>query len=254
MTSDSIPVRALARRIPVRRAPGRRFLLGLAGPPGAGKSTLAQRLRDELAAAGHPAAVAPMDGYHLRNEILRARGALDRKGEPDTFDAAGFVADLRMLRQAPIGEPVPWPLFDRAVDEPTEGGLIVRDEQIVLVEGNYLLLTDAEAPGWSAVRGLLDACWYLDAPRETLTERLVRRHLAGGRTPDAAEVKVRDSDLRNADLIAVSRERADLTLSAAGDGYRIGQPEHADPDIADGGRGPSLQPNREHGTGQPRPK
>ncbi|MEV0331616.1 nucleoside/nucleotide kinase family protein [Nocardia sp. NPDC050717] len=222
MISDSLSVRALARRIPVGRAPGQRFLLGLAGPPGAGKSTLAQRMRDELTVAGHTAAVAPMDGYHLRNEILRARGALARKGEPDTFDAAGFVTDLRTLRQAPIGEPIPWPLFDRAIDEPTAGGLIVRDEQIVIVEGNYLLLTDAEAPGWAEVRGLLDACWYLDAPRETLTERLVHRHIVGGRTPEAADMKVRDSDLRNADLIAASRERADLILSAAGTGYRIG--------------------------------
>lgn len=222
MTSDSLPVRALARRIPVGRAPGQRFLLGLAGPPGAGKSTLAQRLCDELAAAGRAAAVAPMDGYHLRNEILRKRGALERKGEPDTFDAAGFVADLRTLRQTPIGEPVPWPLFDRAIDEPTEGGVIVRDEQIVVVEGNYLLLTDAEAPGWAEARGLLDACWYLDAARDVLTERLVRRHIVGGRTPAAADAKVRDSDLRNADLIAASRARADLILSAAGNGYRIG--------------------------------
>lgn len=218
--SDVLSVTDLALRVP--RSPGRRCLLGIAGPPGAGKSTLAERLSAELTRSGRPAVVAPMDGYHLRNEVLRARGALARKGEPDTFDAAGFVTDLRALRATPIGEPVPWPLFDRAIDEPTEGGVVVRDEDIVVVEGNYLLLTDAEAPGWAEVGELLDACWYLDAPRAVLTERLLHRHTLGGRSAAEATVKVTDSDLRNADLVAASRHRADQVLTAVDAGYRIG--------------------------------
>ncbi|MEU4808173.1 nucleoside/nucleotide kinase family protein [Nocardia fluminea] len=216
--NEVLSVSELAQRIP---AGDERFLLGIAGPPGAGKSTLAQRLRDALVEAGRSAAVAPMDGYHLRNQVLLARNAMARKGEPDTFDAAGFVADLRSLRETPVGSPVPWPLFDRAIDEPTDGGVIVRDERVVVVEGNYLLLTDAEAPGWAEVRGLLDACWYLDAPRPVLTERLLHRHTTGGRTPEQASRKVTGSDLRNADLIAASRHRADLVLTAAGSGYRL---------------------------------
>ncbi|APE37245.1 nucleoside/nucleotide kinase family protein [Nocardia mangyaensis] len=217
--SGLLSVAELARSVPAVTA--QRYLLGIAGPPGAGKSTLAQRLRTELTRAGRAAVVAPMDGYHLRNEVLRARGALARKGEPDTFDAAGFVADLRLLRQTPVGEPVPWPLFDRAIDEPTEGGVVVRDEQIVVIEGNYLLLTDEQAPGWAAVRGLLDACWYLDAPRAVLTDRLLDRHLAGARTRAEASAKVAHSDLRNADLVAASRPRADEILTAVGDGYLV---------------------------------
>ncbi|MGW0328857.1 nucleoside/nucleotide kinase family protein [Nocardia sp. NPDC003183] len=216
--NEVLSVGELAQRVPVRHE---RFLLGIAGPPGAGKSTLAQRLRVELCRSGRPAAVAPMDGYHLRNEVLRARNALARKGEPDTFDAGGFVADLRLLREAPVGAPVPWPLFDRAIDEPTDGGVVVCDERVVVIEGNYLLLTETEAPGWADVRGLLDACWYLDAPRQVLTERLMDRHTAGGRTPDQAQEKVLGSDLRNADLIAASRNRADHVLTAVGDGYRV---------------------------------
>lgn len=219
--SDVLSARELAQWIPVRPE---RFLLGVAGPPGAGKSTLAQRLRAELVEAGRSAVVAPMDGFHLRNAILRDRGALARKGEPDTFDAAAFVAGLRSLRQSPLGRPVPWPLFDRAVDEPTDNGVIVRDEHIVVVEGNYLLLTEAEAPGWSAVRELLDTCWYLDAPREVLTERLLDRHITGGRTPAQAKAKVADSDLRNADLVAAGRHRADEILTTAGQGYRRTRP------------------------------
>ncbi|GGK49532.1 nucleoside/nucleotide kinase family protein [Nocardia camponoti] len=189
-------------------------MLGLAGPPGAGKSTLARRLVDELG----DAVVAPMDGYHLRNEVLIERDARARKGEPDTFDAAGFVADLRTLRASAIGDEVPWPTFDRAIDEPTPAGVIVRDEPIVIVEGNYLLLND---PAWAPVRGLLDGCWYVDAPHHVLAERLRHRHVVGGRTPDEAEAKVRNSDLRNADLIASSRHRADQVLVAVGSQYRM---------------------------------
>ncbi|MBC7302433.1 MAG: nucleoside/nucleotide kinase family protein [Nocardia sp.] len=220
MTSPNgeLSVRELAHRVPVSP---HRFLLGIAGPPGAGKSTLAQRLCAEFIAAGRAAVVAPMDGYHLRNDVLRARNALARKGEPDTFDAAGFVTDLRLLRSTPVGSPVSWPLFDRAIDGPTDGGVVVRDERVVIVEGNYLLLTDAEAPGWAAVRGLLDECWYLDAPRPLLTERLLDRHTAGGRTPSEANAKVTGSDLRNADLIEASRHRADRVLTAAGEKYRV---------------------------------
>lgn len=217
-SSDVLSVGELAQRIPVREG---RSLLGIAGPPGAGKSTLAQLLRDELVLAGRSAIVAPMDGYHLRNDVLRARDAVARKGEPDTFDAAGFVADLWSVRDTPVGVGVPWPLFDRAIDEPTEGGVIVAAERVVIVEGNYLLLTDAEAPGWAEVRGLLDECWYLDAPRPVLTERLLDRHTAGGRTPDEARRKVTTSDLRNADLVAASKHRADLVLTATGHGYRV---------------------------------
>ncbi|MFD3743647.1 nucleoside triphosphate hydrolase [Nocardia sp. NPDC058633] len=215
---EVLSIGELAHRVPVRED---RFLLGIAGPPGAGKSTLAQRLRVELIGTGRPAVVAPMDGYHLRNEVLRARNALARKGEPDTFDAAAFVADLRLLRETPVGTPVPWPLFDRAIDEPTVGGVLVCHERVVLVEGNYLLLTDAEAPGWARVRGLLDACWYLDAPRPVLTRRLLDRHTTGGRTPEQAREKVTDSDLRNADLVAASRIRADHVLTATREGYRV---------------------------------
>lgn len=217
-SSDVFSVGELAQRVPAREG---RFLLGIAGPPGAGKSTLARLLCVELSRAGRSAVVAPMDGYHLRNEVLRARNAVARKGEPDTFDAAGFVADLRLLRETPVGTPVPWPLFDRAIDEPTASGVVVADERMVIVEGNYLLLTDAEAPGWAEVRGLLDECWYLDAPRPVLTERLLDRHVAGGRTLDEASAKVSGSDLRNADLIAASRWRADRVLTANGPGFRV---------------------------------
>ncbi|MEU7631557.1 nucleoside/nucleotide kinase family protein [Nocardia sp. NPDC049220] len=207
------PVDRLARRVLDRVGRGR-YLVGIAGPPGAGKSTLSALLRKAIdAEAGAAVAeIAPMDGYHLTNDVLCARGSFARKGEPDTFDVAGYVAGLHRLRSTPVGEPVAWPTFDRTIDAPVPDGVVFDQQSIVLTEGNYLLLDDFEGRMWSAVRTLLDECWYLDAPREVIEDRLLRRHIGGGRTPAAAATKVRDSDLRNADLIATTRARADLIL------------------------------------------
>lgn len=157
-----------------------------------------------------------MDGFHLSTVELRATHDLARKGEPHTFDVAAFVETLRRLRDTPLGEPVPWPTFDRDIEEPTPAGVVFDRQQIAIAEGNYLLLSDG---AWSGVREFLDEVWYLDVAREVIEQRLLRRHLRGGRTPEAAKIKVYDSDLPNADLIADTSHRADLVLRQRGGRY-----------------------------------
>lgn len=225
------PLSWLVRRV-LDRATRGRYLLGIAGPPGAGKSTLSVALRDaiNLAAGDAVAEIAPMDGYHLSNDVLRATESLARKGEPDTFDVDGYVSGLRRLRATPVGEPVPWPTFDRSIDAPVPGGVVFDRQSIVLTEGNYLLLDDFGTRRWSVVRALLDECWYLDATREVLGKRLLHRHIRGGRTPASAHDKVHNSDLRNADLVAATRQRADLVLRWNAGSYTVAvPPSTADP-------------------------
>ncbi|MBF6236263.1 nucleoside/nucleotide kinase family protein [Nocardia otitidiscaviarum] len=204
----------------VDRRADRRFVLGIAGPPGAGKSTLARGVRDELNgyAASRIAEVAPMDGFHFSNARLRADGALARKGEPDTFDVEGYVNLLRTVRETPPGRAIAWPTYSRELHEPVPGGVVFDEQRIVVTEGNYLLL---DTGAWAAVRPLLDQSWYLDVPRPIIEKRLVRRHIRGGRSAADAKLKVQHSDLANARLVERTRSTADLVLRKYGRGYRV---------------------------------
>lgn len=200
----SIPV--LAERARTLIQPGERRLLGITGAPGAGKSTLAVAL---CAALGPVAARVPMDGFHLANQVLRDLGLADRKGSPPTFDVDGFHALLRRLR-ANTEDVVYAPEFVRAFEEPIAGALPVRrNVPLVVVEGNYLLLTEGR---WRHTAGLLDEVWYLRADDSLRHERLLSRHREGGRSPTAAEAWVANNDEPNARLVAATADRADLIV------------------------------------------
>ncbi|MFD3806485.1 nucleoside/nucleotide kinase family protein [Streptomyces sp. NPDC058619] len=200
----------LARRagaLADRAGPGGRSILGIAGPPGAGKSTVAAKLAEAL--GPDVAVVVPMDGFHLAGSELVRLGRVDRKGAPDTFDTAGYTALLRRLRE-PGAHPVYAPAFDRSLEEPIAGSIAVPAHvPLVITEGNYLL---HDAGEWARVRPLLDEAWYL-APDDGLRiGRLVDRHVRHGKDPAHARAWVARSDEANARLIAPGRDRADLVL------------------------------------------
>ena len=197
----------LLRRAAALVRPGRRAILGIAGSPGAGKTTLARRLVRDL---GDLAAHVPMDGFHLADVELDRLGRRDRKGAPDTFDAAGYAALLRRVREE-TGEVVYAPGFERVLEQPIAGAIPVAPTvRLVVTEGNYLLLGTGS---WARVRGELDEVWFC-APDETdRVRRLVARHEEFGKTHEAAVAWVSGTDQRNADLVAGTRERADLVLT-----------------------------------------
>lgn len=197
----------LAETIRARAArEGRRFLVALAGPPGAGKSTLAARLADDL---GPEAAVVPMDGYHLDNAVLDDRGERARKGAPWTFDVAGLTRDLARLR-ADDG-PVLVPVFDRDLDLSRAAAReIAPTARILLVEGNYLLVQ--ENP-WSALAQFWDLGVMLSVPEDALEHRLVARWLAHGHGPDAARARALGNDLPNARYVITHSRPADIVIT-----------------------------------------
>lgn len=186
-----------------------RRILGLAGPPGAGKSTVAARLATALTSAGVAVTVVPMDGFHLADAELRRIGRHERKGAPDTFDGAGFAALLRRIRDETDGT-VYAPIFRREIEDPIAGAVPVPPEtRLVITEGNYLLVPDGV---WGGVRGLLDEVWYLDLDEEERLRRLIARHMAYGRDEAAARARSLGSDQANAELIATTKGRADLIV------------------------------------------
>ena len=197
-----LPPAALAR-VQALLAGGGRKLLGLVGAPGAGKSTLAAVLQQAFPGVSQ---VVPMDGFHLANVELQRLGRAGRKGAPDTFDAAGYASLLRRLAQQPTGETVYAPEFRREIEEPVAGAIAVLPEtQLVITEGNYLLLDDGP---WAGVAALLDEVWYVDVDDALRTRRLLQRHQQFGRSAQQAADWVATTDEPNARRIAASRPHA----------------------------------------------
>jgi pantothenate kinase len=182
----------------------RRVIVALAGPPGAGKSTLSERLLAVLPVG--EAALVPMDGFHFDNAVLDEMDLRNRKGAPETFDCDGLAATLRRIRSG--GEPVAVPVFDREADLARAGAAIIpADTRIVLVEGNYLLLDRAP---WSELAPLFDLTIFIDVPMAELERRLLARWRDLGRSEEEASTWVDGNDLPNARLVIESSRAADI--------------------------------------------
>jgi pantothenate kinase len=190
---------------------GSRALLGIAGTPGAGKSTLVEQLLSRITAIKGEAWVAhvPMDGFHLADAQLDRVGSRDRKGAPDTFDADGYAHLLERV----VGEtdgPIYVPGFDRTLEQPLAAALVVLPEaRLVITEGNYLLLDD---PRWVRARSAMDAVWSVVSEEAVRVQRLVERHVQFGKTPSEARAWVAGTDQRNSDLVSPTLGSADRVV------------------------------------------
>lgn len=196
---------ALADLIKARAAGHQgRFIAALAGPPAAGKSSLAA---DLAARIGKGAKVVPMDGFHYDDAVLLARGARGRKGAPDTFDAQGFFHLLRRLRAE---DEVAIPLFDRALEISRAGADIIGPtDKILIVEGNYLLLN--ESP-WPNALPLYDLTIWIDVDEAQLIARLMDRWAGYGKTVAQARAWIEGNDLPNIRRVVAGSGGADVVV------------------------------------------
>ncbi|UXM93644.1 nucleoside/nucleotide kinase family protein [Paenarthrobacter sp. JL.01a] len=197
----------LAEHLRRRALSGNRLIVGLAGPPGAGKSTIAEGLRRHL---GRECAIVPMDGFHLANAIIEGTELRERKGAIDTFDVGGYLSLLARLR---LNEEdvIYAPTYRRGLEEPIAASIAVpRLTEIVITEGNYLLAGDGP---WARVRSYLDEAWFVELPSETRISRLIQRHVDSGMEPAAAEAWAKGPDEANAKYVESTKASADLIIT-----------------------------------------
>ncbi|WP_425348879.1 nucleoside triphosphate hydrolase [Pararhizobium antarcticum] len=201
---------ALADGILEKAADCRRFMIAIAGPPGAGKSTLADALQEELTRRGETAVVLPMDGFHMDNGILEERGLLQRKGAPETFDVRGFRDIVTAVRRG--DEEVLVPVFDRSREIAIASARPIAPEtRIILAEGNYLLLD--EAP-WSQLAPLFDLTIFVGPPYPVLEQRLRQRWVHFGLDEAGIEWKLYGNDLPNGKRIIEGSRPADIAIES----------------------------------------
>ena len=198
---------ALARVKELLNKSQKRIVIGIVGKPGAGKSTLTAHLINNL--PKDSAALIPMDGYHLSNKQLSKLGLSDRKGAFNTFDSDGFVKLLKRVNEE-SSKDIYFPVFYREIEESyAADGFVPANTKLVITEGNYLLL---DKGGWEVVRQELDEVWYIEVDDNLRLDRLTKRHQSHGRNHDEAFAWATGSDERNAELVAKTRDKADVIV------------------------------------------
>lgn len=179
-----------------------RRILGIVGLPGAGKSTIADYIKRQL---GDRVALVPMDGFHLANNQLQRLGRAQRKGAPDTFDILGYQSLLLRIKSAKTDETIYAPAFHREIESSIAGEIAIEHKvKLIVTEGNYLL---SKHHGWQVIAPLLDECWFVEVDEQQRLRQLIARHIYFGRTPEAAQAWVTQTDQVNAQIV---RETADL--------------------------------------------
>jgi pantothenate kinase len=190
-----------------------RFIVGIAGGPGSGKSTFAVRLKELINSKSTKsnsdlAQIFPMDGFHRKNIELERSGLLSVKGAPETFDVAGYVSMLNRIR---LGENLKAPIYSREAHDVIDNALPIEPHhKIIITEGNYLFV---DMEGWCEIKDIIDLKIYIEAEKGVCEKRLLERHMRGGKTEAEALEKIKKVDMKNYDLIDQTKKYADKIIN-----------------------------------------
>ncbi|KAI4341761.1 hypothetical protein MLD38_026445 [Melastoma candidum] len=202
-----------------------KYIVGLAGPPGSGKSTIAsevvRRVNKLWPRSPHPfdseaclsdvATILPMDGFHLYrcqlDSMENPEEAHARRGAPWTFDPKRMLICIKKLKNEGS---VYAPSFDHGAGDPLEDDIVVSlQHKVVVVEGNYIFLDEGD---WLEISSLFDEKWFIDVDIDKAMQRVLKRHILTGKPPEVAQWRVEYNDRPNAELIMESKKNADLIV------------------------------------------
>jgi pantothenate kinase len=186
-----------------------RFIVGIAGCPGSGKSTFAVKLKELINSKSNTdlAQIFPMDGFHMKNSDLESTGLIFIKGAPETFDVEGYLLTLNRIK---LGENLKAPIYSREIHDVIDNALPIEPHhKIIITEGNYLF---ADVNGWCEIKDIIDLKIYIEAEKGVCEKRLLERHVRGGKTESEALEKIKEVDMKNFDLIDQTKKYADKVI------------------------------------------
>jgi pantothenate kinase len=177
-----------------------RFVVGIGGASGSGKSVTAEILRNLISQlhSDFTVCTADIDAFHYRNEHLQNTEGYDGKklhtvkGRHDTYDTGSLA---HKLGEFVSGKNVAFPTYSRKAHEPVQDCYVPSEEKTLMILAGLWLLYDH--PAWEAVREHIGYTFMIQGDPEKMRHHTVRRHMRGGKSKEEAELFYATSDHMN---------------------------------------------------------
>lgn len=155
------------------------FVIAVAGSVAVGKSTTARLLQELISRnADHPKVeLVPTDGFLLPNSILEARGIMEYKGFPETYDRESLLSFLIRVKSGADRVSVPVYSHVRSDVVPGERQIIEKPD-VLIIEGLNVLQQAAPGSDSLAISDFFDYSVYVDAEADHIRSWFISRFMA----------------------------------------------------------------------------